>query len=161
MWSLWCIQGFFKIWPAYLVSNLICPIFKLVQEIIIANILTKFQDYWTENVASRVYTKFSLDINLWFSFWLNMTYFQSHPRFHWNSSEISSEQTFWPSFMSIWLKIWPLQRTQGFSQICPSDLVFDPTWPILEPVWYLIEAKILTKFHEYWAKNVASRAYTR
>ena len=45
------------------------------------------------------------------------------------STEISSRQTFWPSFKIIGLKMWPLERTQGFSKIWPSDLVFDPTWP--------------------------------
>ena len=48
-----------------------------------------------------------------------------------NLSEISSRQTFWPSFMSIGLKMWPLQHTQGFSKISPGDLVFTPAWPSL------------------------------
>ena len=32
--------------------------------------------------------------------------------------------------MIIGLKMWPLERTQDFSKIWPSDLVFDQTWPI-------------------------------
>ena len=34
-----------------------------------------------------------------------------------NLSKISSRETFWPSFMIIWLKMWPLERTLGFSKI--------------------------------------------
>ena len=56
-----------------------------------------------------------------------MTHFQICPRFY---QVKSSDQ----SFMIISLKMWPLERTQGFSNICPSDLVFGPTtqgfpWP--------------------------------
>ena len=46
-----------------------------------------------------------------------------------------------------------------FSRIWPSDLVFDPTRPILELVWDVIEANILTEFHKY--ENVAFRVHTR
>ena len=31
--------------------------------------------------------------------------------------------------MNFGSKLWPLEFTQGFSAIWPSDLVFDPTWP--------------------------------
>ena len=62
------------------------------------NILIKFRDYRTENVASKAYTRFS--------------------------------------------KIWP------------SDLVFDPTWPIFELVQDFIKTNILTKFHDYQTENV-------
>ena len=63
--------------------------------------------------------------------------------------------------MSIQLKMWPLERTEGFSKIWPSDLVFDPTWPIFELIQDIIQTNILTNFHEYPTENVASRAYTR
>ena len=63
--------------------------------------------------------------------------------------------------MSIRLKMWSLERTQGFPKIWPGDLVFDPTWPIFELVWDIIETNILTNFHEYPTENVASRVYTR
>ena len=63
--------------------------------------------------------------------------------------------------MSIRLKMWPLERTEGFSKIWPGDLVFDPTWPIFELVRDIIQKNILTNFHEYPTENVASRAYTR
>ena len=44
-----------------------------------------------------------------------------------NTFEISIRQTFWPSFMSIGLKMWPLQCTKGFSKISSSDLILDLT----------------------------------
>ena len=78
-----------------------------------------------------------------------------------NSSEILSRQTFWPSFMIIWLKMWRLELTQGFCKIWPSDLVFDPTWPIFKLVRDFINKNILTKCHDNWTENVASSAYTR
>ena len=31
--------------------------------------------------------------------------------------------------MKIEEKLWPLAGEQGFKEIGPSDLVFDPTWP--------------------------------
>ena len=36
--------------------------------------------------------------------------------------------------MIIGLKMWPLQDTQGFSNIWPSDLVLDLTWLIFKLV---------------------------
>ena len=62
-------------------------------------------------------------------------------------SEISSKQTFWPSFMIIGQKMWPLELTQGFSMIWLSHLVFDRTWLIFKLVWDFIKTNNLTKFH--------------
>ena len=62
--------------------------------------------------------------------------------------------------MIIWLKMWPLERTQGFSKIWPSDFDFGLAWPIFKVIRDLIKANILTKFHDYQTENVASRAYT-
>ena len=53
-----------------------------------------------------------------------------------------------------WLKMWPLERTQRFSKIWPSDLVFDPTWPIFKLVRDPIKTYILKKFHDYQTENV-------
>ena len=87
-------------------------------DLIKTNILTEFHDYRTDQVASRAYKVF-----LWFDL---VTYFLMwHDPFS-NMSEISSRQTFWPSFMIIRLKMWPLKHTQGFSKIWPSNLVL--TW---------------------------------
>ena len=49
---------------------------------------------------------------------------------------------------------------QGFSKICPSDLVYDPPWRIYVFDWDFIKTKLLTKFYDYRTENVASRAYT-
>ena len=61
MWPLEHTQGFFKIWPSGLVFDLTWPIFEFVQYFIKANILTKFLDNQTENVASRAYTSQKVD----------------------------------------------------------------------------------------------------
>ena len=53
--------------------------------------------------------------------------------------------------------MWPLEHTQGFSKISPSDLVFAN----FELIRDLIKTNILTKFHDNQTENVASRAYTR
>ena len=44
--------------------------------------------------------------------------------------------------------------------IWPTNPVFDPTWPMFELVWDIIEENILTKFHVYRIENEASKAYT-
>ena len=63
--------------------------------------------------------------------------------------------------MIIGVKMWPLEHTQGFSKIWPSDLVFDLTWPIFKLIQDFIKTNILTMFHDYQIKIVASRVYTR
>ena len=50
--------GLSKISLSDLVFQPTYKIFKLVKDIIRTNILTKFQEYWTENVASTAYTRF-------------------------------------------------------------------------------------------------------
>ena len=63
--------------------------------------------------------------------------------------------------MSIGTKMWPVELTQGFSKIWPSDLVFDRIWPIFKLVPDFIKSNILTKFHAYQTENVASRECTK
>ena len=46
-------------------------------------------------------------------------------------------------------------------KIWPSDLVFDPTWPVFILGRDFIKTNILTKFHDNQTESVASRAYTR
>ena len=46
--------------------------------------------------------------------------------------------------MIIGLKMWPLERTQGFFKIWPSDLQYDPTWPIYELIQVFIKTNILS-----------------
>ena len=42
--------------------------------------------------------------------------------------------------------MWLLERTQGFSKILPSDLVFDPTSPIFKLIQDLIEISLRQTF---------------
>ena len=69
--------------------------------------------------------RFFYDLTKWPSFLPNMTHFQTHPRFQQSNY---SDQVSWISHQ----KLRPLECTQGFSKIWPSDLVFYPTWPIFE-----------------------------
>ena len=62
MWHIEPTKGFSNIWPGDVVFDTTWLIFKLVQDIIKENILTNFQEFWTENVASRAYTKFFQDL---------------------------------------------------------------------------------------------------
>ena len=64
MWPLEHTQGFYKIWHSELVLDPTRPIFEIVQDFIKTNILNKFQDYQTENVTSRDYTRFFLRFDL-------------------------------------------------------------------------------------------------
>ena len=60
--------------------------------------------------------------------------------------------------MKIGSKTCVLERSQGFSFIWPSDLLFDSTWPIMELDLDFVKIKLLTKFDEDWLKNMASKA---
>ena len=119
MWPLECTQGFSKICPSDLVFHWTWPIFKIVAEVNVVNILTKFHGYQTENVTFRAYTRFFYDLTKWPIFFIRHDPFSI-------KSEISLRQLLWPRFISIGLKMWSLERTQDFSRIWPSDLVF--TW---------------------------------
>ena len=63
--------------------------------------------------------------------------------------------------MKIGPKMWPLECSQGFSMIWPTDLVTDPTSPIFELHRDIVKMIILSKFDEDWTKNVAFRVFTR
>ena len=64
-------------------------------------------------------------------------------------------------FNELWSKLCPYSVHNDFYKICPSNLVFDPTWPIFELNLDLTRINILTKFQEFWIKIVHSRVYTR
>ena len=63
--------------------------------------------------------------------------------------------------MKIEEKLWPLEGEQGLKEIWPSDLVFDPTWPIFKFDQDIIKRNILVKTYEDFSKTVASRGWTR
>ena len=68
---------------------------------------------------------------------------------------------FSPKLTIIRLKMWPLERTQGVSDVLPSDLVFHPKLPIFRLMGDFIKTNMLIKFHDYPTENVASKAYMR
>ena len=145
-------KGVYNIWPIDPVFESTWPIFKLIQDIIKANILI-FKSVGLKMWHPEHIQGFS-------KIWPGDLVFNPNDPFS-NLSEISSRQTFWPTYKSFGLKMWPLEPTKGFSNIWPSDLAFDPTWPIFDLVRDIIQANILTNFHEYPTENVASRAYRR
>ena len=53
-------------------------------------------------------------------------------------------------------KLCPLECTQGFSKIWPSDQDFDPTWHSFELDLDIMIISILIKFHELWIKTLES-----
>ena len=59
--------------------------------------------------------------------------------------------------MKIGPKLWPLECSQGFSMIWPTDLVFDRTSPIFETEWDIVKMIILSKFDDNQTKAVVSR----
>ena len=75
-------KGFSNIWPGGLLFDPTLTIFILVRDVIKTNILIKFYDYRTENVTSRVYKMFFLDLTLWPTFWADMNHFWTLSRFH-------------------------------------------------------------------------------
>ena len=121
LWLLECSKGFPMIWPSDLVFDLAWPIFELDPDIVKMIILSKFDEDLTKTVVSKVFTKFFYDLTYWPSFWPDMIHIKS-----------------WPSLMKIGPKLWPLECSQGFSKIWPTDLVFNPTWSILDldQVWW-------------------------
>ena len=63
--------------------------------------------------------------------------------------------------MKIEAKLRSLEGEQGFKEIWPSDLVFDPTSPLFKSDREIIQTNILVKFHEDWSKTVPSSEWTR
>jgi len=60
------------------------------------------------------------------------------------------------------MKIGLLQCSQVFLLFFwPSDLIFDPAWPSFELSRGINGTNVLTKFHEDYTMNVASRVFTR
>ena len=155
LWSLECSQVFSTIWPTDLVFDQGRSIFELdlvwfrldqncglygVHKVFLCfdlltyfltqddpySILTKFDKDWTKTVAPRVFKRFFYDLTYWPSFWPGMIHIQS-----------------WLSLIKIGPKLWPLECSQGFSMVWPTDLVFDPGWSIfdLDPVWWRLAKK--------------------
>ena len=148
-----CSKGFSMIWPTDQVFDLAWPIFELDRDIVKMIILSKFDENWTKTVASRVFTRFFYDLTYWLSFWPSMIHIWSWPSLMKIGPKLASavftrffkDLTYWPSFwphmihigswsslMKIGPKLWPLECSQGFSVIWPTDLVFDLGWSIFD-----------------------------
>ena len=56
-----------------------------------------------------------------------------------NLTEILSRWSFRTSLMMIGLKLWPLECSQGFCMIWPTDLVSDQIWPIFKLDWDFVK----------------------
>ena len=143
------------------------------------NDLTLWPTFWPHMTQFQTWPRFcqeqhSDQISSWFGWkcglksehklflWFDLvTYFlTSHDPISSSWLKILSRTTFWPSFKLIWLKMWPLEWTQAFSMIWPSDLLFDLTWPNFKLDRDFVRNNILTKFQVDSAKNVASRVNT-
>ena len=101
MWPLLSTQGFSMIWPRDLVFDPRWPIHNPKPDFIKTHILTKFHKDLMKNVTSIVYTRFSFYLTPWPSFWPQII-----------PTQISSRHTFWPNFIKIGWKVWPLSSTQ-------------------------------------------------
>ncbi|KAH3822348.1 hypothetical protein DPMN_124125 [Dreissena polymorpha] len=110
-------------------------IFELVQDIIGMNLLTKFHEDWTINVASRVLTRF----------------YYSHIR--------KKCTTPWRPYiigMNLPTKFYEDHSiTVASREKCPAH------WQPCFLSKHIIKTNLLTKFHEDWTINVASREITR
>ena len=81
-----------------------------------------------------------------------MTQFQTCPRYY---DDKQSDKVSW----TLDTKLCLLECKQGFSKICPSDLVFDPPWPIFKFDLDIMIISILIQFHDLWIKTVSSKVY--
>ncbi|KAH3849548.1 hypothetical protein DPMN_091951 [Dreissena polymorpha] len=112
--------------------------FELVQNIIGTNLLTKFHDDRTINMASRVLTR------------KNAT----HP---WRPYIIGSNHlTKFHDDRTINVASRVLTRKTAPP---PGGHVFSPIWTIFEIVRDINKTNVLTKFHDDWAKIVTFRPY--
>ncbi|KAH3841786.1 hypothetical protein DPMN_097826 [Dreissena polymorpha] len=108
-------------------------IFELIQDINKTNLLTIFHEDWTINVASRVLTRKNAPPPGGHVF--------KKPKQFSNSSKISLGQII----------------LQSKNAPPPGGHVFQPTGIIFELLQDIIGMNLLTKFHEDWTINVASR----
>ncbi|KAH3796200.1 hypothetical protein DPMN_149768 [Dreissena polymorpha] len=123
-------------------------IFKLVQDIIGTNLLTKFHEDQTTNVASSVLTRFNYShIAMYIKKNTNLL-----TKFHedWTINVASRVLT---------RKNAPPPDGHVFK---PTDIIFElEKWQTCFSSKHIIETNLLTKFHEDWIINVASRVLTR
>ncbi|KAH3893543.1 hypothetical protein DPMN_017691 [Dreissena polymorpha] len=109
-------------------------IFELVQDIIGTHVLTKFHEDWTKNVTSRVFTRKTA----------------TPPGDHFHEDMTINVTSRVLTRFAIYITATP-----------PGGHVFQSTGTIFELVQDIIGTHVLSKFHEDWTINVASRVLTR
>ncbi|KAH3846433.1 hypothetical protein DPMN_088734 [Dreissena polymorpha] len=113
-------------------------------DIIRTNVLTKIHLDWTENVTCRVLTRNKRYRN----------HFQTQPSFI-KTINVSSR------VVNINKRASKAQRTDLKNAPPPGDHVFQATGTIFELVQDIIGTNLLTKFHDDWTINMASRVLTK
>ncbi|KAH3736289.1 hypothetical protein DPMN_042852 [Dreissena polymorpha] len=117
-------------------------LFTLIQDIIKTNLLTKFHEDWTINLASRVFTRF------YYGYILKTTCPPGGYVF----------SLIW----TIFELIRDINQTNVLKTTCPpGGHVFSLIWTIFELIRDINETNVLTMFHDDWAKIVTSRVFTR
>ncbi|KAH3810360.1 hypothetical protein DPMN_138752 [Dreissena polymorpha] len=155
-------------------------IFELIQDIIRMNLLTKFHEDWTINVASRVHIKKNAPPRCSHVFQANVTIFKLIQniietnlltKFHedWTINVASRVLTrknapppggyVFPPIMTIF----ELAKnvTSRKTAPPPGGHVFSTIWTIFKLNRDINETNVLTKFHDDWVKIVTSRVFTR
>ncbi|KAH3887017.1 hypothetical protein DPMN_011030 [Dreissena polymorpha] len=132
-------------------------IFKLVQDIIGTHVLTKFHEDWTKNVTSRVLTRKTATPHGGHVFQPTGTIFelvQDIIRTH-VLTKFHEDRT-----INVTSRV--LTRFAIYKTATPPGChVFQSTGTIFELVQDIIGTQVLSKFHEDWTINVASRVLTR
>ncbi|KAH3848976.1 hypothetical protein DPMN_091361 [Dreissena polymorpha] len=148
-------------------------IFKLIQDIIETNLLTKFHDDWTINVASRVLTRknatpvgghvFQANTNLLTIFHQDWTINVASRVLTRKNAPPPGGHVFQPTGIIFEL----VQDIIGMNLLTKKNApplgshVFQANVTIFELIQDIIKTNLLTKFHEDWTINVASRELTR
>ncbi|KAH3792026.1 hypothetical protein DPMN_145515 [Dreissena polymorpha] len=119
-------------------------IFELIQDIIETNLLTKFHEDWTINVASRPY-KEKCPATGGHVLKATKTIFEL------------IQDIIKTNLLTIFHQDWTIHEKCP----APGGHVFKPTGIIFKLLQEIIGMNLLTKFHEDWTINVASRVLTR
>ncbi|KAH3704932.1 hypothetical protein DPMN_079994 [Dreissena polymorpha] len=141
--------------PADRVFKPIKTILVLIQGIMRTNLLTTFHDDLTINVTSRVVTRKKAPPRWQLCFSTNQNHFRTRPGYHWHeSSKFHEDQT-----IKFGLRV---STRFYYSHIWKNDPppcghFFHASVIIFKFVQDIIETNLLTKFHEDWTINVASR----
>ncbi|KAH3827963.1 hypothetical protein DPMN_129909 [Dreissena polymorpha] len=160
-------------------------IFELIQDIIETNLLTKFHEERTINVASREFTRKNSPSLVAIYHWdKSSDQFHDDRKINVTSRVLTSGHAFLQirtifelnchiqkthvltKFHEHWTKnvtsrVFPCFHFIHIEKTAPppGGHVFSPIWTIFELVRDINETNVLTKFHDDWAKIVTSRPY--